>query len=161
MAISVLRRACFHVSSSGWGSPVTKPLSQAELTVLEGWKLAPEGIEIATTQEGLGRRWALPVCESTPGQLTLACGTGARAEPFWLGVVCSLGPWPPCLRVLKLARPHCSISSCTHAHWHAKRRFSLLAQARHTETCPQPCLHGVTAGPQCESWFLHILLNTT
>lgn len=107
-----------------------------------GWELAPALGFAATTQEALGRLWALPMCESRPGQLTLASGTDGRAEPFWLVAVCSLGPWPPSLEVLELAR------FFLQAHPLALRAQVLSPHNKPLQRDMAPDLHRVSAGQQ-------------
>lgn len=98
LAISFLGRACFHIISGGWGSQEALVSGRGDYSFSRGWELAPAPGYGATTQEALGRNWALPMCESTPGYVpTLACRADGRAEPS------QPSPWPPCLRVLKLA----------------------------------------------------------
>lgn len=101
-----------------------------------GWELVPALGFAATTQEALGRLWALPMCESRPGQLTLACQTDGRTEPFWLVAVCSLRPWPLCLRVLELA--HFFLQA--HPLALQTQVLRLAQQTHYRETRPQTCL---------------------
>lgn len=59
------------------------PLSGRVHGSSRGWELAPALVWCSHS----GSSWkalALPMCDSTSGQLTLAHGADGRAEPFWL-----------------------------------------------------------------------------